>query len=55
MKGIISTKTDVFSYGVLMLEIISGKKNNCRYRSDYPLNLIEFVSNKIQVFSVQSL
>ncbi|RDX69962.1 G-type lectin S-receptor-like serine/threonine-protein kinase, partial [Mucuna pruriens] len=40
IKGIISTKTDVFSYGVLVLEIISGKKNNCRYQSDYPLNLI---------------
>ncbi|XP_027340406.1 G-type lectin S-receptor-like serine/threonine-protein kinase CES101 [Abrus precatorius] len=42
MKGVISTKTDVFSYGVLVLEIISGKKNNCRCHSDYPLNLIEF-------------
>lgn len=42
IKGIISTKTDVFSYGVLVLEIVSGKKNNSRYQADYPLNLIGF-------------
>jgi serine/threonine protein kinase len=28
MEGIFSTKSDVFSFGVLMLEIISGRKNN---------------------------
>ncbi|KAF9593833.1 hypothetical protein IFM89_025618 [Coptis chinensis] len=27
MHGIVSVKTDVFSYGVLVLEIVSGKKN----------------------------
>lgn len=27
MKGIFSVKSDVFSFGVLMLEIISGKRN----------------------------
>ncbi|KAI4317416.1 hypothetical protein L6164_025285 [Bauhinia variegata] len=40
MNGIVSIKTDVFSFGVLVLEIVSGKKNNSRYHSDYPLNLI---------------
>ncbi|RDY13498.1 G-type lectin S-receptor-like serine/threonine-protein kinase, partial [Mucuna pruriens] len=38
MSGVISTKTDVYSFGVLLLEIVSGKKNN----SDYPLNLIGY-------------
>ncbi|KAI4318300.1 hypothetical protein L6164_026087 [Bauhinia variegata] len=33
-------KTDVFSFGVLVLEIVSGKKNNSRHHSDHPLNLI---------------
>ena len=28
MKGQFSVKTDVYSFGVLVLEIISGKKNN---------------------------
>ncbi|XP_050286216.1 cysteine-rich receptor-like protein kinase 10 [Quercus robur] len=40
MNGVVSTKTDVFSYGVLLLEIVSGKKNNSRCYSNYPLNLI---------------
>ncbi|KAK7285212.1 hypothetical protein RJT34_19974 [Clitoria ternatea] len=38
MRGVISTKIDVYSFGVLLLEIVSGKKNN----SDYPLNLIGY-------------
>ena len=49
MSGIVSIKTDVFSFGVLLLEIVSGKKNNNHYHSDYPLNLIGYVS-----FSVNS-
>ena len=45
MNGIISTKVDAFSYGVLLLEILTGKKNNNLYHSDHPLNLIGHVSN----------
>ena len=44
MNGIVSVKIDVFSFGVLLLEIISGKKNNSCYHSAYPLNLIGYVS-----------
>ena len=47
MNGIVSIKTDVFSYGVLLLEIVSSKKNNSCYYSDYPLNLIGYVSFSI--------
>ncbi|GMY06228.1 G-type lectin S-receptor-like serine/threonine-protein kinase CES101, partial [Fagus crenata] len=42
MKGVVSTKTDVFSFGVLLLEIVSSKKNNSRYHCDYLLNLIGY-------------
>ncbi|GMY20975.1 receptor-like serine/threonine-protein kinase SD1-7, partial [Fagus crenata] len=42
MNGIVSIKTDVFSFGVLLLEIVSGKKNNRHYHFDYPLNLIGY-------------
>lgn len=44
MRGIVSVKTDVFSFGVILLEIVTGKKNSSRYCSEGPLNLIGFVS-----------
>ncbi|XP_061338568.1 cysteine-rich receptor-like protein kinase 10 [Gastrolobium bilobum] len=40
--GVVSIKTDVFSFGVLLLEILSGKKNRCRYHLDRQLNLIGY-------------
>ncbi|XP_059651100.1 receptor-like serine/threonine-protein kinase SD1-7 [Cornus florida] len=42
MEGIFSIKSDVFSFGVLLLEIISGKKNHSCYHSERPLNLIGY-------------
>ena len=44
MNGIVSIKTDVFSYGVLLLETVSSKKNNSLYHFESPLNLIGYVS-----------
>ena len=44
MNGVISIKIDVFSFGVLLLEIVCGKKNNSRYKSHDLLNLIGYVS-----------
>ncbi|GLT46118.1 hypothetical protein SLA2020_198980 [Shorea laevis] len=41
--GLVSIKTDVFSFGVLLLEIVSGRKNNSHYHTEHPLNLIGFV------------
>ncbi|KAK3219767.1 hypothetical protein Dsin_013737 [Dipteronia sinensis] len=43
MNGIVSTKTDVFSFGVLVLEIISCKKNNSCYHTEHLLNLVGYV------------
>ncbi|KAH9627132.1 hypothetical protein KSS87_011620 [Heliosperma pusillum] len=42
LHGYFSVKTDVFSFGVLLLEIISSKKNNGTYSPDRPLNLIGY-------------
>ncbi|KAL6198032.1 hypothetical protein ACLB2K_027824 [Fragaria x ananassa] len=39
MDGLYSTKSDVFSFGVLALEIICGKKNNFQFE-DSSLNLV---------------
>ncbi|GFQ05807.1 cysteine-rich receptor-like protein kinase 26, partial [Phtheirospermum japonicum] len=42
MHGQFSVKSDVFSFGVLVLEIISGSKNNCIRRGENVENLLSF-------------
>ena len=44
MNGIVSKKTDVFSFGVLVLEIVSGRKNTSCYHIEHPINLVGYVS-----------
>nr|GMD06906.1 G-type lectin S-receptor-like serine/threonine-protein kinase At1g11410 [Ipomoea batatas] len=39
MEGLFSVKSDVFSFGVLLLEIVTGKKNKYRHNEN-SLNLI---------------
>ena len=43
-EGLYSTKSDVFSFGVLVLEIISGKRNRGFSHTDHDLNLLGHVS-----------
>ena len=43
-EGLYSTKSDVFSFGVLVLEIISGKRNRGFNPPDHELNLLGHVS-----------
>lgn len=42
MDGLFSIKSDVFSFGVLVLEIVNGKKNRGFYNSDHELNLLGY-------------
>ncbi|CAN4128069.1 unnamed protein product [Withania somnifera] len=42
MEGAFSIKSDVFSFGVLMLEIVSGRRNTSIQEFDRPLNLIGY-------------
>lgn len=44
VEGIFSFKSDVFSFGVLVLEIVTGRKNSSFYQLDRPLTLIGYVS-----------
>ncbi|XP_057537115.1 receptor-like serine/threonine-protein kinase SD1-8 [Amaranthus tricolor] len=42
MDGLFSIKSDVFSFGVLVLEILSSTKNRGFYNSDHELNLLGY-------------
>ncbi|XP_050369346.1 uncharacterized protein LOC126787519 [Argentina anserina] len=42
MEGLFSVKSDVFSFGVLLLEIISGKKNSGFYLTEHAKTLVEY-------------
>ncbi|XP_074307615.1 receptor-like serine/threonine-protein kinase SD1-8 isoform X3 [Silene latifolia] len=42
MDGLFSIKSDVFSFGVLVLEILSGTKNRRFFNSDNELNLLGY-------------
>ncbi|CAH9130883.1 unnamed protein product [Cuscuta epithymum] len=44
MDGQFSVKSDVFSFGVLVLEVVSGKKNRGFYQHNEKENLLGFVS-----------
>lgn len=44
MHGQFSVKSDVYSLGVLILEIVTGKKNTSFYNSDRGEDLLSYVS-----------
>lgn len=43
MGGLYSIKSDVFSFGVLLLEILSGRRNTSFHITDSALSLIAYV------------
>lgn len=45
MDGVFSVKSDVFSFGVLVLEIVSGRKNRGMYSSGEQTSLLSHVSH----------
>lgn len=47
IRGLMSAKIDVFSFGVLMLEIISGRKNYEPQLDDERRELLNLVSVKV--------
>jgi len=44
MAGLFSVKSDVFSFGVLVLEIIYGKRNGDFFLSEHMQSLLLYVS-----------
>lgn len=49
MDGLFSVKSDVFSFGVVMLEIVSGKRNTSFQNSSHYQNLIGYVRPLLHV------
>ena len=44
LHGLFSTKVDVFSYGVLALEIVTGRSSSSFYDSDCAEDFLSYVS-----------
>ncbi|KAI9127776.1 hypothetical protein K1719_000769 [Acacia pycnantha] len=55
MHGYFSIKSDVFSFGVMMLEIISGRKNYCSYDSCRIDDLLSYAWRKWREESIEEL
>jgi len=47
MDGVFSMKSDIYSFGVMVLEIITGKRNRGFYEVELHLNLLRYVSSNI--------
>jgi hypothetical protein len=51
--GHLTEKADVYSFGVLLLEIVTGRQNNRGKTSEYSDSLITIVSFKTSCFQKQ--
>lgn len=44
MEGLFSVRSDVYSFGILVLEIITGQKNSSFHHMEGSLNIVGYVS-----------
>ena len=50
MHGQFSVKSDVFSFGVLVLEMVSGQRNNCFRNGENVEDLLSYVSTNSYIY-----
>lgn len=50
IEGLFSEKSDVFSFGVMLLEIVSGRRNTSFYNDEQSLSLLGLVSHSLPHF-----
>ena len=49
MDGVFSVKSDIYSFGVMVLEIVTGKKIRGFYDTELDLNLCGYVSTSSMI------
>jgi len=54
MNGCFSEKSDVFSFGVMVMEIVSGKRNNDFYNPNHVSNLLGYVSIALRIDNINN-
>jgi len=54
MDGVFSVKSDIYSFGVMVLEIITGKRNRGFYEVELDLNLLRYVSSTVTCTSAKT-
>ena len=54
MDGVFSMKSDIYSFGVMVLEIITGKTNRGFYEVELDLNLLRYVSSTVTCTSAKT-
>ena len=52
IEGLFSEKSDVFSFGALLLEIVSGRRNTSIYNDEQSLSLLGLVSHLLPHFEI---
>lgn len=55
VDGLFSIKSDVFSFGVLVLETVSGRKNRGFHHPDHYHNLLGHVSKSKQLIQIVTI
>ena len=54
MEGLFSVRSDVYSFGILILEIITGQKNSSFHNMEGSLNIVGYVSSSLPLVLISN-